>query len=237
MILLEKHPKIKDPMEQTDSLEQQAYEQIKAAIFEKTLKPGEKIRLAEWADRLNMSRTPVRDTLRRLENEGLVIRESERQWHVYLLNLDDVYKIFEARLGVDAQIAYLAAMNITDEQLIKVQMILDEAEQTHLQNDYEQYHTIDEKFHQLLNQASNNEYLVQFQQALVDKLTRLYPQGINIGNRLEASINENKLIAQSLIAHDPEKAREYQIAHINSYRDHLILVLQKLVIPFTGPAF
>lgn len=237
MDMLENIPITPEQIEETYSLEQQVYEQIRTAIFEKTLKPGEKIRLAEWAERLNMSRTPVRDTLRRLENEGLVIRESERQWHVYLMTLEDVYKIFEARVAVDGEIAYLAAKNITDTQIAELQTILNEAEETRKQNDYELYHAVDEKFHQLLNKAANNAYLVQFQQRLVDKLVRLYPKGINIGNRLENSTRENRLIADALISQDPEKAREYQVAHINSYRDHLILVLQKLVIPFTGPAF
>jgi len=218
-------------------MEKQAYDQIRAAIIEKTLKAGEKIHLVEWTEKLSMSRTPVRDALRRLENEGLVVRESERQWHVYTLSLEDVYRIFEAREGVDGEIAYLAAKNITDEQLVELQTILDEEEQTKLINDYELYHEVDEKFHQLLNRAANNEYLVEFQLRLVDKLGRLYPKGINIGNRLEASIIENGLIAQALIDHDPEKARDHQIGHINSYRDHLIMVLQKLVIPFVGPTF
>ncbi|MGE5465157.1 MAG: GntR family transcriptional regulator, partial [Syntrophothermus sp.] len=145
--------------------------------------------------------------------------------------------IFEARVAVDGEIAYLAAKNITDTQIAELQTILNEAEETRKQNDYELYHAVDEKFHQLLNKAANNAYLVQFQQRLVDKLVRLYPKGINIGNRLENSTRENRLIADALISQDPEKAREYQVAHINSYRDHLILVLQKLVIPFTGPAF
>jgi DNA-binding GntR family transcriptional regulator len=237
MALIENFQGINDQIDETYSLEQQAYERIRSAILEKTLKPGEKIHLAEWAERLNMSRTPVRDTLRRLENDGLVIRESERQWHVYVLTLEDVYRIFEARIGVDGEIAYLAARNITDEQLIEVQAILDEAEQTRNQNDYEFYHSVDEKFHQLLNNAANNEYLIQFQLRLIDKLGRIYPKGLNIGNRLQASLSENKLIAQALFEHNPEKARENQIIHINAYRDHLFLVLQKLVIPFTGPTF
>ena len=237
MTLIDNYNGIKDQIDETNSLEQQVYQRIKTAIIEKDLKPGEKIRVAEWAEQLKMSRTPVRDALRRLENEGLVIRESERQWHVYLLTLEDVYKIFEARNGVDGEIAYLAAKNITNKQLVEVQKILDEAEETRIRNDYELYHAVDERFHQLLNEAANNEYLVTFQSRLVDLLGRLYPKGINIGNRLEASLNENKMIAQALFEHDPDKARKYQISHINSYRDHLILVLQKLVIPFTGPAF
>jgi DNA-binding GntR family transcriptional regulator len=219
------------------SLEQMAYEKIKVAILFKELWPGEKIRYTDWAKRLGISRTPVRDALKHLEYEGLIIRESERQWHVYTLGIEEVLEIFEAREAVDGRIAYLAAQNINDNQLIELKEIFDEANQNLIQNDYEAYHAVDEKFHQLMNRASRNEYLIQFQIHLMNRIGRLYPKGINIDGRLASSITENNRIAQALFERNPEKAEQMQKEHLRSYRDHFILVLKKLVIPLTGPAF
>lgn len=219
------------------SLEDQVYTQIKQAILKKELRPGEKVSHAEWAERLNISRTPVRDALKRLEQEGLIIRETERIWHVYTLTIEDVYMLFDARLATDGRIAYLAAQHMTDAREAELREVLLGMEQTCNDNDYDAFTEANNCFHDFLNRISENPYLVKLNLSLHEKTRRLYPKGINIDRRLEKGFQENLLIAQALIDRDPEKAELLQRRHINSYRDHLVKVIKEMVIPYTGPEF
>jgi DNA-binding GntR family transcriptional regulator len=219
------------------SLEDQVYKRIKLAILSKELRPGEKVSHAEWAERLNFSRTPVRDALKRLENEGLIVRETERIWHVYTLTLEDVFMIFDARIAVDGRIAYLAAQNITAEQIEELKTLLARMDQTRIDNSYDAFLEENKKFHSFLNNVCNNSYLIKANLLLNEKTSRLYPKGINIDHRLEKGFKENLLIAQALIDRDPTKAQHHQVQHIISYRDHLIKVIKEMVIPYTGPEF
>lgn len=219
------------------NLEDQVYQQIKDAILHKTVKAGSRISYAEWADRLGVSRTPVRDALRRLEYEGLVIRVSERLWKVYTLNLDEILKIFEARETVEGKVSYLAALNITDEEIEQLNRILEDMEVTHQQNDYDAFNKVNGRFHRLVNQASHNPYLCNFSHQLNERLMRVYPKGINIEGRLAKGCEENRAIADAIIAHEPEKAEQAQVAHLRSYREHLIRVIREMVIPYSGPEF
>jgi len=219
------------------SFEEQVYRRIKAAILEKELRPGEKISHTEWAERLKISRTPVRDALKRLENEGLIIRETERTWHVYTLTLEDLYQIYDARIGIDGRIAYHAAENMNDKLSEELKSLLAQMDETRLANDYDAFNKVNGRFHDFLNRISGNPYLVQANLLLHEKTARLYPKGINIDHRLENGYQENVLIANALLERDAIKAEQMQRQHILSYRDHLIKVLKEMVIPYTGPEF
>jgi DNA-binding GntR family transcriptional regulator len=222
---------------QHSSLEEQVYQKIKKAILNKDLKPGEKVSHSEWADRLNISRTPVRDALKRLENEGLIIRESERQWHVYLLTLDDVYKIFEARLAIDGYIAYLAAKNLEDVEEAALKKMLADMDTARVNRDHPALDNANNDLHRLLSRAAKNQYLSECSQELGDKLTRLWPKELKIEGRMDKRYDENLQIVQALLAHDPEAAEKAQRDHLISARNYLLLILKKVVIPYVGPEF
>lgn len=220
-----------------ENLEDQVYHRIKQAILHKEVKPGSRISSAEWADQLGVSRTPVRDTLRRLEYEGLVIRVSERLWKVYTLTLEDVNTIFDARETVEGKVSYLSAVHITDDEIAQMKQIMADMEVTHLTNDYEAFVKVNGYFHRLVNSACRNEYLGRYSAQLNERLTRVYPKGINIEGRLAKGFEENSLIANAIMAHEPEKAEQYQVAHLRSYREHLTKVIKEMVIPYSGPEF
>lgn len=220
-----------------DSLETQVYRQIKSAILHKEIKPGSRISYAEWAERLKISRTPVRDALRRLEYEGLVVRASERVWYVYTLTLAEIEEIFDGRETVDSGVAYYAAKNITDAEIAEMDQIMAEMEGSLQHNDYEEFHRINDRFHDLMNRASRNAYLSRYSTNLNERLSRVYPKGINIEGRLAKGVAENRRIAAAIKARDPEAAQQRQLEHLRSYRVHLRKVLEEMVIPYSGPEF
>jgi DNA-binding GntR family transcriptional regulator len=81
--------------ELTTTLQDQAYEFVKGRIMNLDLKPGEYITDSQVVKEMEVSRTPVRDALRRLEQEGLLIDQGRRGWKVYALSLQDIHDIFD----------------------------------------------------------------------------------------------------------------------------------------------
>lgn len=220
-----------------NTLENQAYERIKAAILKKELKPGEKVSHTDWAERLNFSRTPVRDALKRLEFEGFIIRETERQWHVYTLTIEDVHKLYEVIQSVEGYIAYLAAQNFTDEMAAEAQALLEVMEEGKTNRDYSKYLPANHHFHLLMERAANNPRLVEITRLAREKLNRTQAGNLHIEGRLDRSYEENRLIVEALIKRDPETAERYQRAHLRSSRDYIIMLLEQLIIPYVGHEF
>ena len=220
-----------------NTLETQAYERIKQAILTKELKPGEKVSHTEWAERLNFSRTPVRDALKRLEFEGFIIRETERQWHVYTLTIEDVHKLYEVIQSLEGYIAYLAAQNFTDKMAEEVRELLRQMNEAKDKRDYSQYLPANSEFHKLMERAANNPKLVELSHITREKLARIQARNLHLEGRLERSYEENRLIADALIRRDPEAAERNQRTHLRSSHDYIVLVLEQLIIPYVGHEF
>ena len=225
------------PSVERNTLETQAYERIKQAILSKELKPGEKVSHTEWAERLNFSRTPVRDALKRLEFEGFIIRETERQWHVYTITIQDVHKLYEVIQSIEGYIAYLAAQNFTNAMCEEVKELLQLMEEAKKNHDYATFLPTNTRFHRLMERAANNAKLVEISQLTREKMARIQARDLHIEGRLERSYDENKQIADALIRRDPESAERSQRIHLRSSRDYIIMLLEKLIIPYVGPEF
>lgn len=219
------------------SLETQAYESIKNAILSKDLKPGEKVSQNDWVEKLKISRTPVRDALKRLEYEGLIIRDTERLWHVYTLTLEDVHQLYDVRESVEGYLAYLAAQNFTENDTKTARKIIKAMEIFKEKMDHDGFDGENRKFHALINQAAGNPYMVDIINHSNDRLHRLRPHGVHLEGRLDQAFEENKNIVEALIAHDKEKAECLQRIHLRSSRKYLLLLLTQIIIPFMGSEF
>ena len=152
-----------DPFEGTDPIRSYtvadlAYERIRGLVLSGELAPGTRLGQVELAERLGISRTPVREALRRLGGEGLVEGHSNHGFRVADLGLDAVLRRLEVRAILEPGIAALAAERRTgrDLELMKV-AIADEAEA----RDGIEAHDASRRFHIALARASGNEELVR----------------------------------------------------------------------------
>lgn len=89
--------------------QQKAYEHVKDCIMNLSYKPSEIITDSRVAGELDISRTPVRESFYRLENEGLLTYEARRGWRVYSLTLEDIDEIFSVKIAVEREIARAAS--------------------------------------------------------------------------------------------------------------------------------
>jgi DNA-binding GntR family transcriptional regulator len=159
---------ISDPFEGADpiltrSVADLAYERIRGLVLSGELAPGTRLGQVELAERLGISRTPVREALRRLGGEGLVEGHSHRGFRVADLGLDAVLRRLEVRAILEPGIAALAAERRTGRDLdLMSEAIADEEEA----RDGIEAHDASRSFHLALARASGNEELVRVIESL-----------------------------------------------------------------------
>ena len=147
----------------TRSVADLAYERIRGLVLSGELAPGTRLGQVELAERLGISRTPVREALRRLGGEGLVEGHSHRGFRVADLGLDAVLRRLEVRAILEPGIAALAAERRTGRDLdLMREAIADEEEA----RDGIEAHDASRRFHIALARASGNEELVRVIESL-----------------------------------------------------------------------
>ncbi|MBI2843149.1 MAG: GntR family transcriptional regulator [Armatimonadetes bacterium] len=110
------------------SLGDQAYQEIRGRIIKKVLRPGDALLEAQLAEQLGMSRTPIRDALKRLEREGLVVSVPNKGSFVESLGPEDVAEIYDLREVIEGLAARLLARRITAEQADLLLQLADKAD-------------------------------------------------------------------------------------------------------------
>ena len=137
------------------------FEALRDAIIRGILKPGERLMEVQLAEELGVSRTPVREAIRKLELEDLVVMIPRKGAYVSGISLKDIADVFEVRAAVEALAAGLAAERITDEELEELERILVKKAEIIDANDLDRLVEIDISFHESLYHASRNAKLVQ----------------------------------------------------------------------------
>lgn len=205
-------------------LGEKAYHLIKEKIITLELAPSAVIDERALMQELGLGRTPIREALQRLAAEGLVNIVPRRGMFVADISITDLQKIFEVRMCLEGFCARLAAQRITEEQIAQMEAMLQELEQ--VQNeDVRALMTIDERFHALLYQAADNEFLAETLSRLYALSLRLwYLVLYRLGDVREA-IEQHQGIADALKAGDGERAAELTKQHIAQFQQGIKAVL------------
>src|SRR3954470_22246335 len=142
---------------QASSVVSLAYERIRALILTGDIPPGTRLGQVDLADRLGVSRTPVREALRRLDAEGLVDFQDNRGFRVAELAIEDVVRRLEVRLLLEPGIARLAAERATDADLHALEANVRREERA---RSAQAVHDASREFHLLVAAAAHNGELV-----------------------------------------------------------------------------
>lgn len=142
------------------SLNDQVYRKLKELILLNRLRPGQKLGVEELAKQLDVSRTPVRESLERLHQEGLTRRFSQRGFYVAEIGTGDARDLYQAREGLE-----LFALGLTMREPVAAEHIeeLRALAKTYTEIAYDNFQRsiADRKFHMYLAQLSGNQYIVQ----------------------------------------------------------------------------
>lgn len=219
-------------MEATTTLQEQAYSFVKAKIMDLEIKPGQYITDSEVAEELGMSRTPVREGLRRLEHEGLLINYARRGWRVYALSLQDIHDIFDLKEAVEGMLARRAA-SCSDEELRSILVEIVERMAVAAQaDDVEAWLQADVQFHRTLFAMSGNKRAIDFVQTLNDQWHRVRTGFVTLRERMQRSNVEHEAIIDGILARDGEQAERAMTVHLHNVKDELVHLLVNVVLPF-----
>jgi len=205
-------------------LSEKAYHLIKEKIITLELPPSAVIDERALMQELGLGRTPIREALQRLAVEGLVNIVPRRGIFVADISITDLQKIFEVRMCLEGFCAQLAAQRITADQIMQMETVLQDLE--HVQSgDVKALMTIDERFHSLMYQAADNEFLAETLSRLYALSLRLwYLVLYRLGDVREA-IEQHRGIADALKAGDGERAAELTKQHIAQFQQGIKAVL------------
>ncbi len=197
-------------------------ETLRDAIRKGKLKPGERLMESQLAEDLGVSRTPVREAIRKLELEGYVIMMPRRGTYVANLSIRDVNEVFEIRTSLDSLASGLAAERITDEELERLQRLLVAIGCYIEENDMDKIVECDTEFHDLLYQASRNSRLVGIIFNLREQLTRFRSTSMSFPGRLKATLEEHRRIVEAIAQGDVAEARAAAEYHMEKSEQTLL---------------
>lgn len=197
-----------------------AYLHLRDAILSDHFERGARLREEHLAKELEMSRTPVREALRRLGAEGLVVIDTHRGAQVTTWKPEDIDQIYSVRTLIEGEGARLAAMRITDEELARLTELMEVVEEkiNSRSGQIEEATDLNLTFHRSVLEASGNERLLKMF-GLVVEFSMLYRAYRSYSwERLVESFDEHRTLVRALAAHDSEWAEAVMRMHVLSAR-------------------
>lgn len=205
----------------TEPLHTQLYHLLKQKLIEGFYEPGERLIEARIAEEYSVSRAPVREALRMLIHDGLVIQKNNALC-VFQPTLNDLVEIYQCRQKLESLAASLAAQNINDTQLERLSTILSETNEAWKKGDLEQVIQLNIQFHEIILDASNNSQLISLTSMIRDKVTYLRNCSFKGNVRAASFIQEHEKIVDALRERDGEKAELLMNGHIENDLQALI---------------
>lgn len=209
--------------EPTVKASDRAYETLRREILDGDIAPGALLYGVDLAERLNVSRTPVRDALTRLQSEGLVT-SSGRGFTVTQIEENDVRALFELRASLESTAAQLAARRGNPEEFDQFALAFRQARHTLAQepskDDIADYYQLIRRFDRAIDNACDNQYLVDSLEALRVHVSRARRMAGWSAPRLLASAEEHALIAEAIAAQDAVLAGHATQIHLHKSLEH-----------------
>jgi DNA-binding GntR family transcriptional regulator len=202
------------------SLTEQVFETLQESILNGELKPGDPLPEIRLSEELGVSRTPVREALRKLELEGLVKTIPNRGTFVVGISEKDIEDIYTIRMYIEGLAAKWAAANITDELLEEMRSIVELQKFYAEKNDPFQVWQLDSRFHYILYQASGSRVLKQTLTSMHHYIQRTRELSISRLGRAATTVQEHLNIFNAIEQHDGELAEKLTFEHIfNAYEN------------------
>lgn len=206
-------------------------EAIREAIKGGTLKPRERLMEIQLAEELGVSRTPIREALRKLELEGFIVMVPRKGAYVADISFKDIADVFEIRIALESLAAGLAAERITDEEMEEMERHLVEKADAIARQDMERLVEVDTKFHEAIYKASRNQRLMIIINNLREQIQRFRTTSLAYPGRMQQSLNEHRQLVEAIQSRDPQLARQLAQEHIENAEQSMIESIKKDGLP------
>lgn len=198
------------------------FEALRGAIVSRRLEPGERLMEVQLAEAMGVSRTPVREAIRRLELEGFVVMVPRRGAYVAQLSFKDIADAFEIREALEGLAAGLASERATEEDIEELERLQVRMTECLDRGDTKRAVDMDIQFHEKLYDASRNERLSQMISNIREQILRFRTQSLSYPGRLAEALQEHSQVIDAIAERDPVAARKHAEDHIQAARNSLM---------------
>ena len=203
------------------SLADQVFERLENDIIQGVYAKGEILTELKLVELMGVSRTPIREALRRLEQERL-IADSGKGSVVVGITEDDLLDIMNIRQRIEGLAAYYATLNMTEEGKKELTHIVDLQEFYFNKGDADRLRQVDDQFHDAICKLSNRTVLVDTLLPLHRKTRRYRRISLEDTARTSCTMKEHREIYDAIMAGDAELAMELTSRHIENAKEHMI---------------
>ncbi len=207
---------------QSSSLANVVQQEIERAILAGEYAPGTKLIEATLAQKMGVSRGPVREAFRMLEEAGLVRTEKNRGVFVRDIPMDEAVEIFDLRAAMDELVGRQLATHITAPNLKELRGLVDAMEKAVKAEDAYNYHLLNLKFHDRLVEMAGNRKLTAIYRKLIKELSLFRRLNLADGWLLPVSANEHRQILKSIAAGDADAAGRAMFQHVMDSKERTI---------------
>ncbi len=205
------HPTI--ALLQSRSLSMVVQQEIERGILSGEYPPGSKLIEAALAEKMGVSRGPIREAFRMLDEAGLVRTEKNRGVSVRDIPLDEALEIFDLRAAMDELVGRQLATHLTTDQRDDMQAMVSAMEQAVAAQDAQHYHLLNLQFHDRLVEMTGNRKLTAIYRKLIKELSLFRRLNLADGWLMPASASEHQQIVQAIASGNPQRAGQAMFDH------------------------
>lgn len=198
------------------------FKALRDAIVNGKLKPGERLMEIQLANKMGVSRTPVREAIRKLELEGLVVMTPRKGAEVASITESDLTDVLEVRKAMERLSVELACEKITPEEIEKLKEGLIQQKVAIKNNDIEELVKKDVEFHDIIYGSTGNQRLIQMLNNLREHIYRYRIAYIKDVAQRNLLIEEHTLIIEAIINKDKDAAIKAMEIHIDNQESFIL---------------
>jgi DNA-binding GntR family transcriptional regulator len=202
-----------------DDLSKKAYDYLFERIVANDFTPGTNIVESEICEKLGMSRTPVREALRRLESEGLVYRIKDVGTMVKEITYEDILEVFEIRILYELHALKSFVEHVPEEEIRSFEKRLTEL---CANTDNQEYYNVDRDLHKSIMRYCSNSRMINNLNTINAQIEKLRRVSATTPQRLSKSKNEHLSIVRAVCERNYEKARRYLEYHLEEVKNSVI---------------
>lgn len=217
------HDKFRKKIKRTNGTERPllrdvAYERVKEAIRDGELQPGETLSETRLSEALQISRTPIREALHQLAQEGLVQNLPNRAMTVAAPSMQEVLNVLHVRSLIDPEIARLVADSASSEVTTVLQEAVDQMNTAAKSGDRSAWSRADTIYHEMLTKACPNSLLGELALQMRNRIHYLATDSQTTPARLTECTDEHQTVIDAISEHNPAAARKAMEKHIEQLR-------------------